>query len=163
MGSRAVVEKAYLQEARELIAGAQGRVYVAMYKMQVGRGLRTSLAEVLMGVLVQRHGVGVDVRVLLSLGKKGRGVYGANIVAARWLGERGVPVRGLERGRTCHAKVVIADRVGALVGSHNWADTSLKRNFEVSVLVDEEVVIGQLAAMFERRWRSGVVFGEETW
>jgi putative cardiolipin synthase len=55
----------------------------------------------------------------------------------------------LSSGATLHAKAVVVDRRFVLVGSMNLDPRSRLANTEVAVLVESEVLAGQLATLFE--------------
>ena len=51
-----------------------------------------------------------------------------------------------------HAKTVIADGQRAFVGSQNLTATSLDRNREVGILIDDPAAIQRLQQVFEADW-----------
>ena len=51
-----------------------------------------------------------------------------------------------------HSKTMIVDGNRALVGSINYSMTSLDRNREVAMLVDEQVLVSRITSVFERDW-----------
>jgi phosphatidylserine/phosphatidylglycerophosphate/cardiolipin synthase-like enzyme len=53
--------------------------------------------------------------------------------------------------------LVVDERI-AIIGSHNWTPYALDRNFEVSVLIRNPVLAGQLAAHFDTLWQAAQVF-----
>jgi phosphatidylserine/phosphatidylglycerophosphate/cardiolipin synthase-like enzyme len=75
----------------------------------------------------------------------------------------GVAARGMEIRTSSviyiHAKLMLVDNEIALVGSHNPTPTSLDRNREVSMVVDDPFVIQRAEAIFARDWTQSSPFG----
>lgn len=61
-----------------------------------------------------------------------------------------------------HAKVVIADGQRAFVGSQNFTATSLDRNREVGILIDEPAALRRLQQTFEADWAQATLERIET-
>jgi len=58
-------------------------------------------------------------------------------------------------GRTTHTKLVIIDGKIVFLGSHNWTQSALQRNHEVSVLIYDEDVAKILLRYFFDIWSNG--------
>ena len=50
---------------------------------------------------------------------------------------------------TTHNKMVVIDRRYAIVGSHNFTQSALKYNHELSLLVDDRELAGKLITYME--------------
>jgi phosphatidylserine/phosphatidylglycerophosphate/cardiolipin synthase-like enzyme len=141
------------------IETARRRVWVSVFIFDVrpsrdpeGRALE------LAGALIDRHRMGVDVRVLMVGDVTTPDIAVANIATGLLLDEQGVRQRRLfDSGdaalRGSHAKFVVIDDL-AIAGSHNWADDAFRLNIEDSVLLAGEPV-EQLAGEFLRLWSYG--------
>lgn len=71
------------------------------------------------------------------------------------LSELGVEVRMMD-SMYIHAKAMILDREAALIGSHNYTMTSLDRNREVGMVVNDPAVIKRAMAIYERDWLNSI-------
>lgn len=87
-------------------------------------------------------------RVRVFLDNHDRG----NRDAIRALREAGVEVRHTGAGHTSHTKAICVNRRQLLLGSTNWTHTSLTRNNEVNLLLDDPEVAAAYTAYFERLW-----------
>ncbi len=100
-----------------------------------------------------RKAAGVDVRVLLA----DPSWISANTDAAAWLAARNIPARRLAMPYL-HVKSIIADGARAYAGSENLSWTSLSKNREVGLLLDEADAIARMNATFEKDWAAGSAF-----
>lgn len=89
---------------------------------------------------------GVDVRLIVN-----SSVDPADLEALSQLDRIGVDVRMMET-MYIHAKTMIVDGEVALIGSQNYTMTSLDRNREVGMLVEEPALVARVNAVYERDW-----------
>lgn len=126
----------YAREVERLLAGAERRVWVALYVL---RPDRDGPVNALMDALAAAAARGVDVRVGLDGGPDpftGRD-DGRNRAAAEELAARGVRVVWDEDRRTTHAKLVVIDSRWVVAGSQNWTRAALTTNREAALLIDD--------------------------
>jgi cardiolipin synthase A/B len=71
------------------------------------------------------------------------------------LADAGVQVR-IENSPYIHAKIVLADRQRAFVGSENFTVTSLDQNRELGIIVTEPSAIARIQAVFDEDFNNGV-------
>ncbi len=97
----------------------------------------------LIGALAETAERGVKVQILSSGSQLGK----------HWdyLKRAGVELRQSKK-LLIHAKVIIADRQKAMLGSINFTKPSLDKNRELSVLVSEKDIVGKLIETFDRDW-----------
>ena len=100
--------------------------------------------------LLARKNSGVRVRILLADPRD----VDANAQNAMVLKSYGLEVRFL-RSPTLHAKLIVADTRLAYVGSVNLTPTSMGRNREVGVIIDQVPVVQQLRTQAEADWIAG--------
>jgi phosphatidylserine/phosphatidylglycerophosphate/cardiolipin synthase-like enzyme len=86
---------------------------------------------------------------------KFKGVAKTNAAVANAFRAAGVDVRYLPNGRCSHAKILIIDGRQMMIGSHNWSVQSFTRNFEVSVLTDDNILIRQAAEIYGAAFARG--------
>lgn len=103
------------------------------------------LADIVVrAALVRAARRGVAVRVVMTYAPEWHDAFAA-------LADAGAHVRvfpDAPRGRYIHAKMIVADGVRAFVGSENFSATSLDRNRELGVRVDDPAVILRLMRTF---------------
>lgn len=63
----------------------------------------------------------------------------------------GVQIRVLDKPYV-HAKLLIVDGTQALVGSQNYSFTSLDRNRELGVVIDDPIDLNLIASVYEKDW-----------
>jgi phosphatidylserine/phosphatidylglycerophosphate/cardiolipin synthase-like enzyme len=103
--------------------------------------------------LLARHKAGVSVRVVLA----DPSWVDANVKAAAPLKKAGIDVRWL-KAPAIHVKAIVVDHRAAYMGSENLSYTSLSKNREVGLLVDEVKNIDLMAGTFERDWAAATQF-----
>jgi phosphatidylserine/phosphatidylglycerophosphate/cardiolipin synthase-like enzyme len=89
---------------------------------------------------------GVSVRLIVN-----SSVDPADLEALVELSTIGVEVRMME-AMYIHAKTMIIDGEAALIGSQNYTMTSLDRNREIGMIVDNPGLVGRVVAVYERDW-----------
>lgn len=78
-----------------------------------------------------------------------------DIVSIEELAANGVEVRLMET-IYIHSKTMIVDGEQALVGSINYSMTSLDRNREVAMLLDNPALVSRVVSIYERDWLRAV-------
>lgn len=96
---------------------------------------------------------GVDVRVILA----DPSWIDANAAAGETLKAAGIDVRYL-KSPGVHAKAIVADDARAYVGSENLSFTSLSKNREVGVIVDEKANIDRMHQTFATDFANATSF-----
>jgi phosphatidylserine/phosphatidylglycerophosphate/cardiolipin synthase-like enzyme len=71
------------------------------------------------------------------------------------LSNAGVEVRLME-GLYIHAKTMIVDGSAALIGSQNYTSTSLDKNRELGMIVEQPALVSRCLAIYERDWLRAV-------
>jgi phosphatidylserine/phosphatidylglycerophosphate/cardiolipin synthase-like enzyme len=149
-----LIAREFISRVLGILDGAKSSVQVVQFVAQFkGKSAKMSSRE--LGIkLAAKAREGVPVQVILNTAGGGWRASALNRQAAGWLNERGIEVRTLGSGTTCHAKLLIIDGEIAIIGSHNWTPYALERNFEVSVLVRDTACVGRLKQHFEALWKS---------
>ncbi|NJE11041.1 phospholipase D-like domain-containing protein [Thermococcus sp. MAR1] len=133
----------YYRSLISAIDGAEESVYVMVFLMKYDPEDSHDHANDLIKALVRARKRGVRVYVLLEDG------LDVNEEAYRYLKENGVDVSFDSPSTTLHAKVVIVDGRLVFIGSHNWSESALDWNHEVSVMVVSEELARDLIGYFE--------------
>ena len=96
---------------------------------------------------------GVNVRVVMS---SSNSVNDPNAPGRDRIKKGGVKVRLLNKPYI-HAKLIIADRSRAFVGSENFSPTSMDRNRELGILVNNPQILQTLSTTFDKDWIAGKI------
>ena len=142
----------YAAAALALIQSAKETVLLSTFKIQQSARPADANLQALIEALITAAQGGRTVKFLMNWEKSRRGVARTNESVANTLRAAGADIRYLPDGRCCHSKILIADNHTMLLGSHNWSKASLTRNFEVSILVRDEIVIAATREVFYETW-----------
>jgi len=115
---------------------ANKEILIATYKMDCKGHLSTRHLNALVSALYRAAKRGVRVRCLLNMDSDHSTIGRINMRTKALLTEKGILVKTGPIGRTYHSKIIIIDEEVAFVGSHNLTESSLCRNFEVSIMID---------------------------
>lgn len=128
----------YHRTVSRLIDEAQHQVVVAVYVCYPERDRSGPVSDLgrRLAAAIER---GVAVEVILDLGTEWGSdeISDKHATAVAWLTELGVPVRLDDLATTSHQKLVIVDQRWVVSGSHNWTYSAMRRNREVSILIDD--------------------------
>lgn len=153
-----MLDEAYVRLAPDIIGRAKCSLDVSLYKAIVRGKPAKKSSRIMLDRLLIAAKQNVTVRVLLNTASPAVRLRQQNHVAAQWMRDHGIQVRHLVTGRCNHAKFIVVDDSYALVGSHNWSHSSLRRNHEASIGTDDPYAIEQLRKNFEHLWSSAVKF-----
>jgi len=149
-GTTLLLDDAFEPALVAAIDGARDEVVVGMYLFKAD-GPPTHRARGLVRHLARAKGRGVRVQVVLETADgRGQEVAVSNHNTAKLLRDAGVAVAFDSPGRRSHGKFVVVDRHLCFVGSHNWTESALRFNHEVSVQIDDATLGGELAAYAQR-------------
>lgn len=145
-----VRDEEYIPIALSMLQGARSSIYISTFKAEdnikpFGVLLRKFFYE--LTLLAKK---GIKIKVLLNWNEKRHSVAKTNFSVAQKLKGCGVEVKHLRNNRCCHAKLLIIDRVKALLGSHNLSIRSVSSNFELSYLIPDPESVRQLSSVFEQ-------------
>lgn len=161
-GVELLLSERYPDRVLELMASAKKKIWVSMYVARYQEDRSFAIENKMFKALVDAYRRGVDVKVILDEGMewdthKGRMSNRRsqkNDEALQYLRRNGVPVRLDDPERIMHAKTLSVDDQYAVVGSHNWTYSALKKNVEVSVILSRKQDAEPLARAFDEMWRS---------
>ena len=147
-----------LESLRSIIGGAEESILLELAYLDVWWGDQVSpLVEELLRAAAE----GVEVRLVLDQGSDGGGreaLEDLHGLAARRgvIDLRGVIASNLSDATRVHTKGAVIDGRTAILGSLNWAWSSVARNREVVIVVDSENAVRVLAETFEADWNASV-------
>jgi phosphatidylserine/phosphatidylglycerophosphate/cardiolipin synthase-like enzyme len=151
----------YVPRTLELIASAKKSVWVGMYVTSYQSDRGYAIENKMLKALVEAHRSGIDVRVVVDEGyqwdtkthrmSSRRSKKNDNAVA--YLHQNGVEVRRDDPDRIMHGKFMVVDEDIAVIGSHNWTYSALKKNVEVSVLLKGQDDVEELSRHYQTLWK----------
>ncbi|MBA7680638.1 Cardiolipin synthase B [subsurface metagenome] len=137
------------------IAEANREILIATYKMGYQNRLTTKHLNAIVEALHRASKRGVKVRCLLNMDKENTTIGRINMKAKALLIEKGIITKAGPEGRTYHAKIIIVDEGIAFIGSHNLSESSLCRNFEVSLMITDVGTAYHLRYIYLKEWEKG--------
>lgn len=141
----------YYKTVYDMVRRANLSVYVVMYVVKYDPKEPDDPVNTLLMLLTDLHGAGKDVKVLVD-----DETYRSYPETVQYLVSRGVSVKlDPKAGTTTHAKMVVVDGKYVFIGSHNWTESALTANNEVSVLIVSEEIAREALAYFEGLWEQG--------
>ena len=138
-----LTDEEYYRKVMDAIENAEESIYVMMFLMLYDPNDGFDWANDLIRALVEAKERGVEVHVVLEDGVDG------NRAAYEYLREHGVDVCFDPPSTTLHAKVVIIDGRVVFMGSHNWSESALYWNHEVSIMLPSQEIATELMRYFE--------------
>lgn len=127
-------DKSMLSELISDINNAEESVYIAIYMFKTYRDV-TSGAGMITDALKKAADRGLDVYVAFDAGDPDDFVDKENRKTAKLLAERGVKVVFDSPDNRMHSKCAVIDGTISYVGSHNYTNSALKHNRELTVRI----------------------------
>lgn len=155
---RLVVDDQYYDLATHLITHAQKEILFCTFKLEACPKPRTKKISLLLGRLISVSSLIPSTKVILNSPAPGVSIAKVNACAAHSMKKCGIDVRYLPDRRTAHAKLLIVDEAHLILGSHNWSLQSLTNNFEVSLYLQDAVLIWQVRNVFLNTFNSATKF-----
>jgi phosphatidylserine/phosphatidylglycerophosphate/cardiolipin synthase-like enzyme len=138
----------YFPALIKLLDSADSSVDLAMFVFRIGKGKNNRPAKI-RDTLIRTAQRGVKVRVFLERSGYDEKLNDTNRKVAKQLSAGGVRVIFESPKTTTHNKMVVVDRRYAIIGSHNFTQSALKYNHELSLLVDDRQLAGKLITYME--------------
>jgi len=133
----------YYHTLLDYIRHADHEIHLAMFLFKAGDS-RNNRAWSIADELISARTRGVRVLVLLERSGYDKSINQENEKAAARLRQNGIDVFFDATDTTTHTKAVVIDRRYVFVGSHNLTHSALARNNELSLLVDNEALAGDI-------------------
>ncbi len=149
--TRLLPNREYGEALLQGIRGAGKRVICTYYLFKT-TGSAGNQPRRIAEELIRAKRRGVDVTVILERdnGRKGDGLTSENRRTAAFLARGGVRVFFDSPSVVTHAKAAVIDGRYVYLGSHNLTQAALRRNNELSVLIDSPELADEVAAYLER-------------
>ena len=146
--TRVLADGDYFPALIKLLDRSDSSIDLAMFVFKIGKR-KTSRPAKIRDALIRAAKKGVKVRVYLERSGYDDKLNKSNREVADQLTAEGVKVIFESPKTTTHNKMVVIDRRYALVGSHNFTQSALKYNHELSLLVDDPELAEKLVSYME--------------
>jgi hypothetical protein len=146
-----LLDKDYYGNLSVILSRANKSVYVIMYVIKYDPKDPKDPVNNLLNILINLSKRNVDVKIVVD-----DETYKSYPETINYLLSHNISVKLDESsGRTTHTKLVIIDGKIVFLGSHNWTQSALQKNHEVSVLIYDEDVAKILLRYFFDIWSNG--------
>jgi len=126
----------YFPALLKAIDEAQSEIFISIFSFKAGVH-KNNYPDRILGHLAKAVKRGVNVTVILeTTGKQGDELTAQNRQTGKLLDEKGVKVYYDNPQTTTHTKLIVIDERMVILGSHNWTQSALKHNNEISILMD---------------------------
>ncbi|MEZ0289629.1 MAG: phospholipase D-like domain-containing protein [Sulfolobales archaeon] len=146
-----LLDREYYETLASWLSKANKSVYIIMYVIKYDPKDPSDIVNNLLNILIDLKKRGIEVRILVD--DETLRSYPETL---NFLKKNNLSVRLDESSsKTTHAKIVVIDDQIVFIGSHNWTESALKYNHEVSVLIIDHSTASILKRYFENIWSSG--------
>jgi phosphatidylserine/phosphatidylglycerophosphate/cardiolipin synthase-like enzyme len=126
----------YFPALLKAIDEAQSEIFISIFSFKASVH-KNNYPDRILGHLAKAVKRGVNVTVILeTTGKYGDDLTTQNRQTGKLLDEKGVKVYYDHPQTTTHTKLIVIDERMVILGSHNWTQSALKHNNEISILMD---------------------------
>ncbi|MFH1691834.1 MAG: phospholipase D-like domain-containing protein [Candidatus Omnitrophota bacterium] len=131
-------DRKYEQALIELFDNAKEAIVISMYGISVGSDGNNPV-RLLLNDLLEARARGVSVTMYLNTRFNDAGRIEESFIGSpvfKELKEAGCVINLIPKGRKLHDKLIIVDNRYVVVGSTNWSNSALRRNFESNTFID---------------------------
>ena len=126
----------YFPALIKAIDEAQSEIFISIFSFKAGVH-KNSYPDRILGHLAKALKRGVKVTVILEITGRGDDDLSVqNRQTGKLLEETGVKVYFDSPRKTTHTKLIAIDERLVILGSHNWTQSALKHNNEISILLE---------------------------
>jgi len=140
---------AYVKWLLPAINRARQEIVIGMFQFVVGPEAFNPANQVAKALIAAAQR-GVRVSVILDQPPEGDSPQAPNHQVATELRQQGLTVQFDAPDRMTHTKLVVIDRRYVFIGSHNFTQSALRYNYEVSVRIDSPRLARQSLAYLEQ-------------
>lgn len=140
-GVRDLSDRKYEQALIQLLDNAKEAIVISMYSISPGTGEKNPV-ELLLNDLLEARKRGVSVTMYLNtrfMGTEETEESFIGSLAFKELKDAGCEIYLIPPIRKLHDKLIIIDNRYVIVGSSNWSNSALRRNFESNTLIDSSL------------------------
>jgi phosphatidylserine/phosphatidylglycerophosphate/cardiolipin synthase-like enzyme len=126
----------YFPALIKAIDEAQSEIFIAIFSFKTDMH-KNSYPDRILGHLAQAAKRGVKVTVIMEIAGRGDDELSMqNKQTGELLEAKGVKVYFDSPRKTTHTKLIVIDERLVILGSHNWTQSALKHNNEISILLE---------------------------
>ena len=149
----------YFPAVKEALSKAENSINMAMYFVGFNPNNKNSQVNGLVEELVNAHKRGVKLKVILDQGIDFSGdergvrrweIQRRNTAVFTYLKQQGIDIYYDTLSTITHAKAIVIDEQIVIVGSTNWSDSSLQKNWETSCLIRSKELAQQFLKYFSK-------------
>ena len=133
----------YYSALVDYIRKADRTIDIAMFIFKTTKSKKNKPRK-LVDELIKARERGVNIRIILEKSRYEKSINEENEKIARRLRKHDITVLFDSIKKTTHTKLVIVDQRFSFVGSHNLTHSALAYNHELSLLIDNRTLAGQL-------------------
>jgi phosphatidylserine/phosphatidylglycerophosphate/cardiolipin synthase-like enzyme len=141
----------YFPAVHPLLQGAQKRIYLLLYGINMNPDDPESEVYQLVTALVEAHQRGLEVKVIIELSDYNDDLNATNAPAIARMAAACLSVRHDPLDQISHAKLLVVDDT-AVVGSNNWGYGGFHKYHEVGGLTTNAEAVSKLSAYFLSVW-----------
>ena len=146
-----LIDEDYYKELSQWIPRANKSMYVIMYVVKYDPKDPNDPVNKLLYTLSNLSKRGVDVKVVVD-----DETYRSYPETIDFMLRNNISVKLDESSaRTTHTKLVIIDGEVVFFGSHNWTQSALEKNHELSIMIINRDVANTLTKYFNKIWSNG--------
>lgn len=135
-----LANKDYLPALIRAIDEAQSEIFVSIFSFKAGAN-KNSYPDRILRHLAKAVKRGVNVKVILETnGRINDELNTQNRLTGKLLEEQGVKVYFDSPRTTTHTKMIVIDEQVLILGSHNFTQSALKYNNEISIMLSSPVL-----------------------
>lgn len=142
----------FLPQAFALIDSAKREITLSTFKAEITTKPRGKALADFFKKVIEKAKSGLRVRLILNWNTDRRSCPKTNLYVMQELKKHNIKVKFLRNNRCAHAKIIMADRERAIIGSHNLSVKSCHNNFELSFLTTDPDAVQRLSTIFDHSW-----------
>jgi len=143
-----ITDNNFIGFATELVINSVAKIYMILYYVSIHQTWKSCEIRNFLDVLIDKQKKGVEIKILMNHSGQKNILYTGLKNSFDYLQKNNVPVKHTPQGRTTHAKLILSDGNKFIIGSHNFSMTSLHRNRELSIYVENKSLCTQLENYF---------------
>lgn len=144
-------EQAY-DVLQALISSSSRSIYITLYDIRISKPSSCTTVNSLIATLKFKRQQGIDVKIILN-GYFRNGMQSKfNEQAYLFLRDDGFNIICTTTQRILHTKLFIFDESKTFLGSHNLSATSLQKNYEASILINNHMYSKPYVEYFKKIW-----------
>jgi len=144
----------FYEYVMDLIETAENSIYISTYTLTPPSMANNGGLKNIYQALRVKVAYGVEVKMLADGGGSSRPIRSSNQKAKLELSLMNIRAKLSHVQGRHHAKFIIIDGKGVLLGSHNLSDNAFTQNFETSLFTTDKATAEALSFIFISRWNA---------